>query len=104
MGATSGKLIRVLRSTPEPSLQTVSPALVQLILRAKKLCECRIAMISKCATIGTVQEKFPSVPQNGLSPRLEEESFQGQTNGNQVPGRLQLGTKLLALRQGRAIA
>jgi hypothetical protein len=59
-------------------------------------------MVVKCATIGTVQEKSPSVPRK-VFIHGPGSLFQGQTSGNQAPGRQQLDAKQSALRQRGAI-
>ena len=63
-----------------------SPSLVQLITRQKNLCEREVALTSKCATIGTVQESFSHRPPGWNLPRPQEFNLHGQTSGLQVRG------------------
>jgi hypothetical protein len=65
-----------------------------------KECETVIATTAKCATIGTVQESFPSVPRNGFF-HVPDSKFSGQTSGDQVIGIQQLdeGRKPCASRE-----
>jgi len=49
-------------------------------------------MSPKCGTIGTVQQKFPGVPRNGIHPRPQR-IFQGQISGQQAIGERYPGAK-----------
>jgi hypothetical protein len=76
--------------------------MVQLIESRKKLCERDIASNRKCASIGSVQEKFLSVQRKNFIQAPFR--FSGQTSSNQGLIQQYVDAKLLLVRLERAVA
>jgi hypothetical protein len=76
--------------------------MVQLFESRRRLCERDIASNRKCASIGSVQEKFSSVLRNSFiyAPYV----FSGQTSSNYALIKQQADAKAILLRPERAVA